>query len=99
MSGRIDWSIAPPPLPPQTLGVPPPPHVSLPVQVPHDSVPPQPSPMLPQFLPWALHVVGTHAGTPQTLGVPPPPHDSGLVQLPHDSVPPQPSPMVPQFFP
>src|SRR5262249_14675891 len=37
---------------------PPPPHVCGAVHVPQTSVPPHPSGMEPQFLPWALHVVG-----------------------------------------
>jgi hypothetical protein len=38
-------------LPPQTLGVPPPPHVWGAEQVPQLSVPPQPSPTVPQLNP------------------------------------------------
>src|SRR5262245_19720149 len=45
---------------PQTFAVPPPPHVCGAVQVPQLSVPPQPSEMVPQFLPCAVHVVGMH---------------------------------------
>jgi hypothetical protein len=82
---------------PQTFGVPPPPQVSSPVQVPQSRVPPQPSEMVPQFLPCAAHVVGMQ---PHTFGVPPPPHVSGD---PHD---PQssgcghvPFGIVPQFLP
>ena len=40
---------------------------------PHDTVPPQPSAMLPQFMP-AGHVVAfTHVGAPHTFAVPAPP--------------------------
>ncbi|HZJ56302.1 MAG TPA: hypothetical protein VFD38_19325 [Myxococcaceae bacterium] len=58
---------------PQTLGVPPPPHVAEPLQLPHWSVPPHPSLIEPQFFPWAAQVVGVHVLPPQTFGVPPPP--------------------------
>jgi hypothetical protein len=47
-----------PPGQPQTLGVPPPPHVVGGVHVPQLSVPPQPSGIVPQFLPCAAQVVG-----------------------------------------
>jgi hypothetical protein len=67
----MDWSIVLPV--PQTFMVPPPPQVSDPLQLPHWSVPPQPSLMLPQFLPWAAQVVGVHVLPPHTFGVPPPP--------------------------
>ena len=73
-------------LAPQTLGVPPPPHVWSPVQVPHDGMtPPHPSPVGPHF---------TVAGQP--TGVQPPVHAplmhaSPAGQLPHCSVPPHPS--------
>jgi hypothetical protein len=59
---------------PQTLGLPPPPHVSAPVHVPHWSIPPQPSDCAPQLKPSLAHVVGTQATLPHWLGVPPPPH-------------------------
>src|SRR5262245_21589043 len=67
-----------PPLPPplQTLAV----QVCGVVQVPQSRVAPQPSLMLPQFLPWAAQVVGTQS-CPQTLGVPLPPQVSGEAQL------------------
>jgi len=41
------------------LGTPPPPQISGLLQVPQTNVPPHPSGILPQFLPWAAHVVGT----------------------------------------
>lgn len=47
--------------PPHTLGTPPPPQVWGFVQLPHVNVPPQPFEIVPQFLPWAAHVVGVHA--------------------------------------
>ena len=81
---------------PQTFEVPAPPHVCGLVQLPQLSVPPQPSPMLPQFFPWAAQLVGVH---PQTFEVPAPPHVCGLVQLPQLSEPVHPSEMVPQFLP
>jgi hypothetical protein len=45
---------------PQTFGVPLPPQVcgAGQVPVPQVTVPPQPSGMVPQFFPWAVHVVG-----------------------------------------
>lgn len=77
---------------PQTFGVPPPPHVCGDVQVPQVRVPPQPSEIEPQFLPWAAQVVGVqesmHVPLVQTWP---------LGQEPQLSVPPQPSLMVPQF--
>ena len=48
-------------LPPQTFATPPPPHVWGAVHVPQPSVPPQPSVIVPQFLPCAAHVVGVQA--------------------------------------
>ena len=42
----------------QTLGTPPPPHVWGAVQEPQVSVPPQPSEIVPQFVPCAAQVVG-----------------------------------------
>ena len=84
---------------PQTLATPPPPQLSVPLQLPHWSVLPQPSLIAPQFLPWAAQVVGVQVPAPQTLGVPPPPQVWPEPQLPHDSVAPQPSLMLPQFLP
>src|SRR5215510_9650338 len=85
---------------PQTLATPAPPQVWGAVQTPQVRVPPQPSGMVPQFLPWAAQVVGVQgAGVPQTLATPPPPQVWGAVQTPQVSVPPQPSGMVPQFLP
>jgi len=43
---------------PQTFATPPPPQVCGAVQTPQVSVPPQPSGIVPQFFPWAAHVVG-----------------------------------------
>src|SRR5262245_41520183 len=45
---------------PHTLNVPPPPQICDEMHEPQLSVPPQPSPMLPQFLPCAKHVVDVH---------------------------------------
>jgi hypothetical protein len=50
------------PVPPQTLGLPVPPHVCGGVHVPQLSVPPHPSPMSPQFAPAFAHVVGVQVG-------------------------------------
>jgi len=85
--------------PPQTLAVPPPPHVCGAVHVPHESVPPQPFEIVPQFFPWAAQVVGVHAAAPHTFAMPLPPHVCGAVHVPHASVPPQPFEIVPQFLP
>jgi hypothetical protein len=81
---------------PQTLGVPAPPQVFVPVQEPQGRVPPQPLEIEPQFLPWAAQVVGVQ---PQTLAAPAPPQVLGPVQAPHSSVPPQPLGIEPQFLP
>jgi len=75
---------------PQTLGMPPPPHVSGMVQVPQSSVPPQPSPCMPQLKPSAAQVVGVHA-VPHMLAVPPPPQVCPVGQPPQSTMPPQPS--------
>ena len=48
--------------PPQTLGVPPPPQVCGAVQVPHWTMPPQPSPMGPQLALAEAQVRRPHAG-------------------------------------
>ena len=56
---RVSWAVDAVPLP-QTLATPPPPQVWGEVQVPQVSVPPQPSEMVPQFLPCAAQVVGVH---------------------------------------
>jgi hypothetical protein len=45
------------------LGVPPPPQVWGAVHVPQVSVPPHPSAIVPQFAPFAAHVVGVHDET------------------------------------
>src|SRR5215510_2420168 len=55
---------------PQTLATPPPPQVWGAVQTPQVRVPPQPSRMVPQFLPWAAQVVGTQAGGGVLASVP-----------------------------
>ena len=83
---------------PHTLGLPPAPHFKGDVQVPQESVPPQPSPAGPQLKPRSTQVFGVQmgAGVPHTAGVPPPPHVAGEVHEPHASVSPQPSPAGPQ---
>src|SRR5712691_2618892 len=55
---RVSWAVDAVGLPPQTLATPPPPQVWGAVQEPQVSVPPQPSAIVPQFLPWAAQVVG-----------------------------------------
>jgi hypothetical protein len=47
------------------------------VHVPHDSVPPHPFDIIPQFLFCAAQVVGAH---PHTFAIPPPPHVLGRAQ-------------------
>jgi hypothetical protein len=65
-------------------------------QAPQLSVPPQPSPIVPQYWPpIGVQVIGLQVGSLQTSAtlapqVPP------FGQLPQSSVPPQPSPMLPQ---
>jgi hypothetical protein len=81
------------------LGEPPPPHVSEPLQLPHWSVLPQPSLIAPQFLPWAVQVVGVQALPPHTFAVPPPPQVWPEPHVPHWRTELQPSLMVPQFLP
>jgi hypothetical protein len=66
------------------------------------SIPPQPSPVVPQPTPSAAHVVGVQVAAslcPQTLGFPPPPQVSAPVHVPHASIPPQPSDCAPQLKP
>jgi hypothetical protein len=86
-------------LPPQTLGVPPPPQDCPPVQVPHWRTELQPSLIVPQFFRWAAQVVGEQLPAPQTLAVPPPPQLWPELHEPQLTLPPQPSGMVPQFWP
>ena len=62
---------------PHTFATPLPPHVMGAAHVAQVSVPPQPFGIVPQFLPWAAHVVGVQ---PQTLVAPPPPHVCGAWQ-------------------
>jgi hypothetical protein len=81
---------------PQTLAAPAPAHVSGAVQEPHESMPPQPSGIDPQFFPWAAQVVGVQ---PQTFAVPAPPHVAGAVHEPHETTDPQPSLIEPQLVP
>jgi hypothetical protein len=62
--------------PPQTFAWPPPPQICPCVaheELPHDTVPPQPSAMLPQFIPAGHCVSGVHCGVPHMLAVPAPP--------------------------
>ena len=84
----------------QTLALPPPPQVSVPVHTPQESVELHPSAMVPQLAPCAEQVVGVQAvPVPQTLALPPAPQVSVPWQAPQLRVPPQPSGSVPQFFP
>jgi hypothetical protein len=87
---------------PHTLSCPPPPHVSGARHVPPSgaqlTLPPQPSPMVPQFIEPEHVVTGTQPELPpHTLSVPPPPHVSGAVQVPQLYVPPHPLLWRPQL--
>jgi hypothetical protein len=57
------------------------PHTCMPAQLPHGSVFPQPSEMVPHLAPTAAHVVALQT---HLLAV----HEDGAVQLPQSSVPP-----------
>ncbi len=76
------------------LGAPPPPQLCGEVQVPHESVPPQPLAMVPQVFPCAAHDVGVQ-GILQMLAE----QTCGAAQGPQSSVPPHPSGIEPQFLP
>src|SRR3954464_894502 len=81
---------------PQTLGVPAPPQLCPVGQPPGMSqliVEPQPSVVLPQFLPSCAHVFGVQ---PQTFAGPPPPHVFGSPQPPQLTMGPQPLSTAPQ---
>jgi hypothetical protein len=78
---------------PHWLAVPPPPHVSGSVHMPHDRMPPQPSGAMPQSWPMGHACVVQ----PHWFGVPPPPHVCGIMHVPQGTVPPHPSDAVPQF--
>src|SRR5947199_2386647 len=82
---------------PQTFATPPPAQVCGAVQAPQVSVPPQPSAIVPQFFPWAAHVVAVQP-PPQTFATPPPPQVCGAVPEPQVRVPPPPSAITPQLF-
>ena len=79
---------------PHTLATPAPPQVCGEGQPLHVSVPPQPSPMVPQYWPPVdgVHVVGVQFVGTQMLSW----HVCPDGQDPHASDPPQPLPMVPQ---
>jgi hypothetical protein len=66
------------------------------VHVPQSSMPPQPSPWVPQLKPSAMQVVGVQ-DVPQTLAVPPPPQVMPMGQEPQSMMPPQPSLIFPQL--
>src|SRR6185436_6357893 len=87
---------------PQTPGTPPPPQVSpAALQAGQSSVPPQPSPILPQYWPLGRVQVSFWQPTgvePHTPGVPPPPQVCPLGQPPQSLVLPQPSPIRPQYW-
>jgi len=89
----------------QTLGTAAGPPGRVPPQVPigqvvgQFSVPPQPSPIVPQYWPppASVQVIFLQLGSPQTLATPWPPQVAGAVQFPQSSDPPQPSPIMPQY--
>lgn len=79
------------PAQPQTLTVPPPPHVAGIVHVPHETV--RDTPQLsaavtePQLFPSRVqNAVSVSAAHEQTFAVPPPPHVAGMAQVPHETV-------------
>ena len=88
----------------QTLGMPVAPPGGTPPQVPIGHVigqfklPPQPSPIVPQYWPppVGLQVIFLQLGSPQTLATPWPAQVAGAVQAPQSIEPPQPSPIMPQ---
>jgi hypothetical protein len=88
--------------PPQTFGMPPPPQIvgAAHVVALQLTMPPQPSEMLPQFMPAGHAVIFVHEGVPHWFGVPPPPQIAPPMQLPapQSTVPPQPSAMMPHEF-
>jgi hypothetical protein len=91
-----------PSLPPQTLGVPPPPQTWGEVQLPHVMRPPQPSASGPhEFAGKSVHVFGVHVlpPWPHFAGVPPPPQVSGALHVPHWISFPHPSPAGPHSIP
>src|SRR5258706_324099 len=84
--------------------MPSPPQLWPPVQPPQSIWPPQPSPTMPQYLPFACwHCVGVQrpesSAEPQTLAMPAPPQLCPLEQVPQSIWPPQPSPTTPQYCP
>jgi hypothetical protein len=86
----------------QTFATPPPPHTWPVGQAAQLRMPPQPSPMVPQYWPLTgAQVRGVQpAGVaPQTPGVPPPPQVWPAGQPAQSMVRPQPSPTSPQYLP
>jgi hypothetical protein len=79
----------------QTPGTPPAPQEDPAAQSPHASVPPQPSPIVPQYCVVAdLQVSGTQPAFTHTPAV----QTSPVPQAPQSSFMPQPSPIVPQYL-
>jgi len=62
------------------------------------SVPPHPSPIVPQYWPPPATVqeIGWQLGSPQTFMTPRPPQVAGAWHVPQSRTPPQPSPIMPQ---
>src|SRR4029078_315288 len=72
------------------------PHVPIGQVMGQVKVPPQPSPIVPQYWPppVGLQVIFLQLGSPHTLATPWPPQVAGDVHAPQSIDPPQPSPMV-----
>ena len=79
---------------PHRLG-PPTPQTLFDWQVPQEIVPPQPSPIRPQFAPTLWQLSGVQLPAPHTFGAPPPPHALPDAQDPQLIVLPQPSAIGP----
>jgi hypothetical protein len=88
--------VQPPPVPGQMLFAPQTPPSGH--AIPQSLVPPQPSPMTPQYCPppGVVHAKGTQLAGTQTFGFCAAPQVPPAGQVPHEIEPPQPSPMVPQ---
>jgi hypothetical protein len=85
---------------PHTLSMPAPPQVSFGGHPPQSILPPQPSPMTPQYLPFAfVQLAAVQPVLPQRFWMFAAPHASPAGQPPQSILPPQPSPTTPQYLP
>src|SRR5438105_2875133 len=87
---------------PPAGGAPAPPLPAPARQPPQSMLLPQPSPILPQYLPpacWQTRGWQAPPGCPHTPARPPPPQVAAPVQPPQSMVLPQPSPTAPQYWP